>query len=58
MSLRAPGATELESLTVERVVAHYLVETPLPVEQAAAALAGEQSSGTFVAVPGGLIFQL
>ena len=30
----------------------YLIETPLPVEQAAATLAGEQSSGTFVAVPG------
>ncbi|HHY86547.1 MAG TPA: ribulose 1,5-bisphosphate carboxylase [Verrucomicrobia bacterium] len=36
----------------ERIVASYLIETPLPVEKAAAALAGEQSSGTFVAVPG------
>jgi ribulose-bisphosphate carboxylase large chain len=36
----------------ERVTATYLIETPLPVEQAAATLAGEQSSGTFVAVPG------
>jgi ribulose-bisphosphate carboxylase large chain len=37
---------------VERIVATYLIETPLAVEQAAATLAGEQSSGTFVAVPG------
>ena len=32
--------------------AKYLIETPQDVEQAAEALAGEQSSGTFVAVPG------
>ena len=38
--------------TVERIFATYLIETPLAVEQAAATLAGEQSSGTFVAVPG------
>ena len=37
---------------MERICATYLIETSLPVEQAAAALAGEQSSGTFVAVPG------
>ena len=37
---------------MERVYATYLLETPLAVEQAAATLAGEQSSGTFVAVPG------
>jgi ribulose-bisphosphate carboxylase large chain len=37
---------------MERLTAHYLVETPLPPEEAAAAIAGEQSSGTFVAVPG------
>jgi ribulose-bisphosphate carboxylase large chain len=37
---------------MERVTATYLIETPLPVERAAATLAGEQSSGTFVAVPG------
>jgi hypothetical protein len=39
-------------LSVERIQATYLIETPLAVEQAAATLAGEQSSGTFVAVPG------
>lgn len=32
--------------------ARYLVETAHPLETAAAALAGEQSAGTFVAVPG------
>ncbi len=37
---------------MERLTAHYLIETALPVEKAAATLAGEQSSGTFVAVPG------
>jgi ribulose-bisphosphate carboxylase large chain len=38
---------------MQRIVATYLIETPLAVEDAAASLAGEQSSGTFVAVPGG-----
>jgi ribulose-bisphosphate carboxylase large chain len=37
---------------MERLVATYHIETPLAVEKAAAVLAGEQSSGTFVAVPG------
>lgn len=37
---------------MERIQATYFIETPLPVEKAAAVLAGEQSSGTFVAVPG------
>jgi len=37
---------------MERIFATYRIETPLAVEAAAAALAGEQSSGTFVAVPG------
>lgn len=37
---------------MERVIAEYYIETPYEVEQAAAVLAGEQSSGTFVSVPG------
>jgi len=37
---------------MERLFATYVIETPLAVEKAAAVLAGEQSSGTFVAVPG------
>ncbi|MEO5562709.1 MAG: ribulose-bisphosphate carboxylase large subunit family protein [Chitinophagaceae bacterium] len=37
---------------MERVTATYYVETPLDVKKAAEVLAGEQSSGTFVAVPG------
>jgi ribulose-bisphosphate carboxylase large chain len=41
-----------QHLPPERVTATYFIETPLPVEKAAASLAGEQSSGTFVAVPG------
>jgi ribulose-bisphosphate carboxylase large chain len=37
---------------MERILATYFIETPLTIEKAAAVLAGEQSSGTFVAVPG------
>jgi ribulose-bisphosphate carboxylase large chain len=36
----------------DRIEADYLIETAFPVAEAAAAMAGEQSSGTFVAVPG------
>lgn len=35
-----------------RIIATYRIETPLPPERAAEVLAGEQSSGTFVTVPG------
>lgn len=41
-----------KSCTMERIIARYYVETPLEVEAAAKVLAGEQSSGTFVSVPG------
>src|SRR5687768_12444006 len=37
---------------MERITARYFIETPYEVEKAAHVLAGEQSSGTFVAVPG------
>jgi len=37
---------------MERITAKYYIETPFAVEKAAQVLAGEQSSGTFVAVPG------
>lgn len=37
---------------MERIIAKYYIETPLNPEKAALILAGEQSSGTFVAVPG------
>lgn len=36
----------------DRITATYLIETPYPLEQAAEALAGEQSTGTFIQVPG------
>jgi ribulose-bisphosphate carboxylase large chain len=36
----------------DRVTATYLIETAFPLEQAAATMAGEQSTGTFVRVPG------
>src|SRR5947199_2642537 len=48
----APGFARIIAMAGERIFATYLIETPLPVAQAAAVLAGEQSSGTFVAVPG------
>lgn len=41
-----------DNIFMERIFATYLIETPLAVEKAAAVLAGEQSSGTFVAIPG------
>ncbi|PJF26189.1 MAG: ribulose 1,5-bisphosphate carboxylase, partial [Phototrophicales bacterium] len=34
------------------IIATYLIETRHPLEQAAAIMAGEQSAGTFVKVPG------
>jgi len=37
---------------MERIIATYYIETPFAPEKAAAVLAGEQSSGTFVAVAG------
>ena len=37
---------------MERIVATYFIETPSSPSKAAEILAGEQSSGTFVAVPG------
>jgi ribulose-bisphosphate carboxylase large chain len=37
---------------MERITATYYIETPYAPEAAASVLAGEQSSGTFVAVPG------
>ena len=40
------------SVMKDVIVARYLIETPHPVEAAAEAIAGEQSCGTFVAVPG------
>ena len=36
----------------DRITARYWIETAYPVEAAVEALAGEQSSGTFVATPG------
>lgn len=36
----------------DSVLATYLIETPHPLDRAAAVIAGEQSSGTFVAIPG------
>lgn len=39
-------------MAAERITARYRIETPYTIEEAAEALAGEQSSGTFVDLPG------
>lgn len=39
-------------MTDTRVTATYEIETAFPLEQAAATMAGEQSTGTFIRVPG------
>ena len=39
-------------MSTDRILATYLIETPHRTEDAAEVLAGEQSSGTNVAVPG------
>lgn len=39
-------------MTEQRVFAEYWIETAFPLEQAAEVMAGEQSTGTFVRVPG------
>ena len=39
-------------MRVARIEADYLIETAYDVRQAAEAMAGEQSSGTFLPVPG------
>lgn len=36
----------------DEVIATYLIETPYPLEKAAEVMAGEQSTGTFISVPG------
>jgi ribulose-bisphosphate carboxylase large chain len=41
-----------EKAATERVGARYWIETAYPLEDAAAIMAGEQSTGTFVRVPG------
>src|SRR5688572_33140780 len=45
-------AGRMSSTSAERITATYRIETPLDPQRAAEVLAGEQSSGTFVAVPG------
>jgi ribulose-bisphosphate carboxylase large chain len=39
-------------MTNDRILATYIIETAHPLEKAVAVMAGEQSSGTFVPVPG------
>jgi ribulose-bisphosphate carboxylase large chain len=39
-------------MTDERIIAEYLIETPLTLAAAAATIVGEQSTGTFTTIPG------
>jgi ribulose-bisphosphate carboxylase large chain len=39
-------------MTTDRILARYRIETALPLERTAEIIAGEQSSGTFLPVPG------
>lgn len=43
---------DIPSPDSNRIYARYFIETAFPLEQAAAAMAGEQSTGTFLRVPG------
>jgi len=39
-------------MSTDSIIAHYRIETCLPLEQVAETIAGEQSSGTFLPIPG------
>ena len=52
MQETTPAANLDQSEIAERVEARYWIETAYPLEDAAAIMAGEQSTGTFVRVPG------
>lgn len=52
MNPRPIGDNSAVNWSEERVRACYWVETPLDLRRAAETIAGEQSTGTFVAVPG------
>ena len=39
-------------MTVQRITATYRIETAYPIREAVETMAGEQSTGTFVRVPG------
>lgn len=50
--MTALNPQQQNSAASDRIVATYWVETALPIERVVQVIAGEQSSGTFVAVPG------
>ena len=43
---------EISDPEPDRIYARYFIETAFPLERAAATMAGEQSTGTFLRVPG------
>ncbi len=47
-----PRITSTTLMTTPPIIATYRIETPQSVERAAEMIAGEQSSGTFLPVPG------
>src|SRR5262245_61941357 len=51
-TLESAASDRMTGTGPARIEADYLLETAYPLEAAAEAIAGEQSSGTFVPVPG------
>ncbi len=49
---KSPSIGGVGESVAERITATYFIETPINVQDAAVIIAGEQSSGTFIAVPG------
>ncbi len=52
LPLRFPITIRRIPMSADRIHSTYRIETAHPLEEAAAVMAGEQSSGTFIAVPG------
>src|SRR5688500_15354528 len=51
-SVRRDHSGSNRTMTDTRIYATYRIETPHPLDKAAAVMAGEQSAGTFVKLPG------
>src|SRR5208337_1372070 len=49
---RCTPSMDKTSPSSDRIFARYWIETAFPLDDAAAIMAGEQSTGTFVRVPG------
>ena len=49
---RGVPSVRYNAMTTDRILASYWIETAYPLQDAAATMAGEQSTGTFTRVPG------